>query len=128
MKKFIKTHKATLIGATAALLVGVGIGGAGGGTPAPAVAEAQTKTVTVTNEVTPPVCADALDSAERLMGLASEGFQLSSEAITLISRFDFDGANAKSAEMGAMVGQIGAERANFDGLDAECRASGGDGA
>lgn len=113
--------------ALVALFVGVGIGQAN--KPKPKVVtkivnHTQTRTVTDVQTRLPASCTLALDSAERVFGIAADGFTESSDAITAIQNSDVAGIQAATDRINATATDLGSERAIYGTESADCRAGG----
>ena len=103
---------ATAIISAATLLVGIGIGSAAAGSTEAKVvtrevkSEPIVKTKTVTETVVPDSCLTALDRADDLIDLATEGFGYSADAMGAAAIFDADGIDEATEKMGDLTPRI----------------------
>lgn len=68
-----------------------------------------------------PACLDALDSADRLMMLAGQALQYSSEALEAAGNLDVAGINAAADRLDALNPQVEAEGDKYAELSSDCR-------
>jgi hypothetical protein len=115
---FVKKHKAVLITAVTALVVG-GIFGAS--QVKETIVQVEGPTVTVTEEVAAASCLDALDSAEGVFGHVSEAL----ENLGLMTRAIIAGQYSEVKELSGdndiINENMGADRVAFNRSASDCR-------
>lgn len=76
-----------------------------------------------TEMVTPAACAEAIQLAEKVIGLASDAQLAASEAFDAASRYDAAGIDAATAKMDAIKPQINAITPKYQAARDKCLAS-----
>lgn len=127
-----------------AVLTGAGIGSAAAGGPPQTVTKTVTKTVTVpgpvktvtvpgpvqtvpgptvTKDVTPQSCLQALNAADKVQALSSQGFLIASEEMNAVIHGDATGLNTLITQMDDLTVQVKAAVADYRSLETQCNGT-----